>query len=89
MIYLMTAHLMALSDMLLLGNNPAIVSQSTIDKESVTLVPPPAKSQFQWWLNTTAYGAQLAALLSVAAVGGTFAGGSPERSAFRKVRGVF
>lgn len=89
MIYLMTAHLIALSNMLSLGNNPMLISQATNDKESVTLVPPPAKSQFQWWLNTTAYGAQLSALLKLQGTGGMMVGGSPERSAFRKARGVF
>jgi len=89
MIYLMTAHLIALSNMLSLGNSPMLLSGSTIDKESVTLVPPPAKSQFQWWLNTTAYGTQLSAMLKLQSVGGRLVGGSPERSAFRKVKGIF
>jgi len=89
MIYLMTAHLIALSNMLSLGNAPMLLSGSTIDKESVTLVPPPVKSQFQWWLNTTAYGSQLSAMLKLQSVGGRLVGGSTERQAFRKVRGIF
>jgi hypothetical protein len=48
------------------------VQSATIDKITVSLTPPPATSEFLWWLNLTGYGAQLAALLSVHAVGGFF-----------------
>lgn len=86
---LMTAHLTALSDRIASGENPSMVSASSIDKVSVTLTPPPVKSQFQWWLSTTPYGAQLFALLQSKAVGGFYVGGLPETAAFRKVYGVF
>ncbi len=85
----MTAHLAKIGDMIASGEAPSIVNASTIDKISVTLTPPPAKNQFQWWLNTTPYGAQLLTLLSMAAVGGIYTGGSPERSAFRGAYGRF
>ena len=88
-LYLMTAHLTALADMIATGQTPSMVSGSSIDKVSVTLTPPPVKNQFHWWLSTTAYGAQLLALLKIAAVGGMHVGGNAERSAFRKVGGSF
>ncbi len=88
-IYLMTAHITALSDIIASGQNPSLVSGSSIDKVSVTLVPPPIKNQFHWWLSLTPYGAQLLALLKLSAVGGMYVGGNSERSAFRKVGGIF
>jgi hypothetical protein len=75
---LLTAHLAALSVIVAAGNTPGQVQSATIDKISVTLTPPPDQSAFTWWLNSTPYGAQLAALLSVHAVGGFYV--SPYRS---------
>jgi hypothetical protein len=69
---LMAAHLAKLSDMINAGQTPGLVQGSTIDKISVTLTPPPDSDQFTWWLNLTGYGAQLAALLAMKAVGGLF-----------------
>ena len=86
---LMTAHLTALSVIIAAGQTPALVQSSGIDKINVSLTPPPLKNQWQWWLSTTPYGAQLFALLTVRAAGGFYYGGLPERSAIRKVGGVF
>lgn len=69
---LMAAHLAQLSKMINAGQTPGLVQGSTIDKISVTLTHPPAQTQFMWWLNLTGYGAQLAALLSIKAVGGFY-----------------
>jgi hypothetical protein len=69
---LMTAHIARLAGMIAVGQTPGLVQGSTIDKISVTLTPPPASDQFTWWLNLTNYGAQLAALLAVKAVGGFY-----------------
>ncbi len=88
-INLMVAHLTYLSDLIISGQTPGFITGSTIDKISVTLTPPPAKTQWQWWLATSPYGIQLSALLSVVGVGGLYIGGAPESSAFRKVFGVF
>lgn len=68
----MTAHLLAINDMIALGNTPGVTTQATVDKVSVSLEPPPAKSMWQYWLQTTPYGQQLLALLQGAAVGGFF-----------------
>lgn len=86
---LMTAHLTALSVLIADGQNPGFAESATIDKISVSLQPPPAKTQFDWWLGTTPYGAQLLALLSSASVGGFYIGGLPEQAAIGKVAGIF
>lgn len=95
-LFLMTAHLLCLlagrgAD----GENTggaatALVSGATVDKVSVTLTPPPLKSQWAWWLSLSPYGAALLALLGGKAAGGLYVGGSPpERAGFRKAGGVF
>ncbi|CAH0447385.1 hypothetical protein LMG10661_03451 [Ralstonia syzygii subsp. syzygii] len=86
---LMTAHLIALADIVKGGQTPGMVSAATIDKVQVTLTPPPVKSQWQWWLSLTPYGQQLLALLSSAAAGGFYISGLPEGSAFRRVGGIY
>ena len=86
---LMTAHLTALSLLIVAGQVPGLVQSATIDKVSVSLTPPPQPNQWQWWLGLTPYGQQLLALLQTRAVGGFYIGGLPERSAFRKVGGIF
>lgn len=86
---LMTAHLLALSAIASSGQTPGMMNSATIDKISVSLTTPPMRTQYQWWLNLTPYGQQLLALLQIKSSGGWYIGGSPERSAFRRVRGVF
>jgi len=88
-IYLMTAHLFFLSDLIASGQTPGMVSSSSIDKIAVTLTPPPVRNQFHWWLGLTPYGQQLHALLTVRSIGGFYVGGYPERSNFRRVDGSF
>ena len=86
---LLTAHLVALSLLVNAGKVPGLVQGATIDKITVTLTPPPLFSQFEWWLSLTPYGQQLLAILQVSSVGGSYYGGLPERSGFRKIGGVF
>ena len=86
---LMTAHLQVLSTQAATGEDSGVMQSAGIDKISVSLVPPPIKNGWQYWLNQTTYGKQLLALLSVKGVGGLYIGGLPEKSAFRKVYGVF
>ena len=91
-LYLMTAHLLALGVIIAQNNysgQVGVVQGAVVDHVQITLTPPPVKSQWQWWLNTTPYGAQLLGLLDAQAAGGFFVGGLPERAAFRKVAGVF
>ena len=91
-LYLMTAHLLALGVIIAQNNysgQVGVVQGAVVDHVQITLTPPPVKSQWQWWLNTTPYGAQLLGLLEAQAAGGFYVGGLPERAAFRKVGGVF
>jgi hypothetical protein len=93
-LYYMTAHLYALAlQQLNSGQQPGAVqggyeTGATIDKISVQMLAPPADNMWTWWLSQTPYGQALAALLRVAAVGGTSVGGLPERNAFRKIGGT-
>lgn len=89
---LMLAHFLTLADAAKkgkTGGQSGFKVSAGIDKVSVSYLAPPATTQFEWWLNNTPYGAQLAAFLEMKAVGGTSLGGLPERNAFRKVGGVF
>jgi hypothetical protein len=86
---LMTAHLVATSDIIKNGQISQLLNGATIDKINVSLTAPPLKNQWQWWLSTTPYGAQLWALLQANSVGGFYVGGLPELSAFRRVGGGF
>lgn len=86
---LLTAHLLFLGTLVQKGQTPGIVTASSIDKISVSLLPPPVPNAWAWWLNGSPYGAQLLALLSVKSVGGVYIGGLPERSGFRRVGGGF
>jgi hypothetical protein len=88
-INLLTAHLAALSVVVAGGETPGMAQSASVDKVAVSLVPPPVKTQLAWWLNLTAYGMQLWALLEMCAVGGMYIGGSPNYPAFRKPTGRF
>ncbi len=83
---LMTAHLIYLSQ-LMSGSSPKIpyiLQSSAIDKVQITTVLVPVKNEWSWWLGTSGYGLQLLALLRVKSVGGSYIGGSPQVSAFRR-----
>ncbi len=84
---LMTAHLAGISAIAASGQTPAMMTSATIDKISVSLTPPPVRSQFDWWLNLTPYGQSLLALLQMTTVGGAYYGGRPELGAFRVAGG--
>lgn len=86
---LITAHLAQSFTMIGNGQNSAVVSGATEGSVSVSMTPPPVKTQWAWWLNTTPYGAQLLALLQTLTVGGFTIGGLPESQGFRRVYGVF
>lgn len=87
---LLTAHLLALNAMIAAGTaNPGAITGATVDKVSVTLQAAPTKDSFDFWLSSTPYGRQILALLQIKSAGGFYVGGLPERSAFRKVGGIF
>lgn len=86
---LLTAHLARTMTLLASGQSAGVVTAASEGSVSVSMTPPPTKSAWGWWLSTTPYGQQLLALLSLQSAGGFYIGGLPERSAFRKVGGVF
>jgi hypothetical protein len=86
---LMAAHLAQSYTLINNGVPSVLVQGSTQGSVSVSLTPPPVKSAYGWWLSTTAYGAQLRALLMTRAGIGLYVGGLPEREAFRKVGGIW
>lgn len=88
-LYQMVAHLLKQSTIIAKNQTPSVVNGATIDKVSVTLQAVPALDQWQLWLSTTSYGAQLLALLQAKAAGGFFVGGAPESLAYRRVGGAF
>jgi hypothetical protein len=86
----LVAHYAYINDLISMGQNSVIVTSSTVDKVSVSLLAPPVKDFFQYWLATSPYGKQLLALLRVKAAGGWYVSkGLTERRAFRKVGGTF
>lgn len=84
-LYLMTAHLLAISRAAVNNDVVGVLTQATVDKVSVTLQPPPAPNAWEYWLQSTPYGQQLLALLQVAGAGGLYVGGRPDIQAFRRV----
>ena len=86
---LMTAHITAIGDIIAGGGTLSVKSSSSIDKISVSVVPPSTPDGYKWWLSTTPYGLSLSALLSVKSAGGLYVSGLPETSAFRRVGGIF
>lgn len=79
---LMTAHIAAIFVLVAAGQTPAPITAAGIDKVNVTLMPPPAKNGWSYWLSCTPYGSQLWALLTVNSAGGWYVGGSPTRAGF-------
>lgn len=88
-INLMTAHLLVLNDQIISGNTPVLTNSATVDKVSVSLTPPPAKTGWEWWLSLSPYGQQLWALLLQKGNGGLYVGGFPETNSFRRNYGVY
>lgn len=87
---LMTAHIAQIQATILAGQDTVVVTGSSIDKVSVSLLAPPVKNSFQYWLQTTPYGKMLAALARSQFAGGFYvSAGIPERRGFRKAYGTF
>lgn len=89
---LMAAHLCQINVILADGGQTptlGVLQSATVDKVTVSNMPPPAKNGWQYWLASTPYGLQLWAVLKAAAGAGFYIGGMPERAAFRKVGGIF
>jgi len=64
-IYLFTAHLLTLQKNIAEGQTSAgLTASASIDRVSVSMVPPPSLCEFEYWLNQTLYGVELLSLLS-------------------------
>lgn len=84
----LTAHLLQLRDDSSSGNGkPGAIASASIDKVSVSFQTAPAGDSWSYWLNSTPYGQQAAALLKSCSAGGMYVGGLPERAAFLAVYG--
>lgn len=83
---LMTAHIAFINNIIAASptQNTGITTGATIDKISVTLLPPPSPNGWRFWLNQSPYGQQLLALLELASAGGFyFSARPPVVGAFR------
>lgn len=81
------AHLLAL---LAAGDQPTTgsLASATIDKVSISFHGPVSGDSWGRWLESTPYGQKALALLGSCSAGGVYAGGMPERDAFRSVYGI-
>jgi hypothetical protein len=87
---LLTAHIAQIQQTILDGQDTVVVTGSSIDKVSVSLLAPPVSDSFQYWLQTTPYGKMVSALARAQFAGGFYVSkGLPERRGFRKVLGTF
>lgn len=85
----MLAHLLYIRDQVNSGNNVGVITQASEGDVSVSLAQPNVDDEWHHWFNSSPFGRELVALLGVQSVGGFYAGGNPERKAFRKAGGVF
>lgn len=86
---LMMAHLVYTSEKGSEGNGSGMVASASEGSVSVSFSVPTTKNGWEFWLASSPYGLQLWALLKQLGAGGRFVGGLPERTAVRKVGGVF
>jgi hypothetical protein len=88
-IELMMCHIATINNSVLSGATVGVATSASIESVSVSLMAPPAKNQWQWWLAQTPCGQRLLALLTVKAAPGFSVGGLREGAAFRRVGGRF
>ncbi len=85
----MLAHLLYIRDQVNAGNNIGVITSASEGDVSVSLATPVVDDEWHYWFNSSPFGRELIALLSVKSVGGFYVGGSPERRGFRKIGGMF
>lgn len=86
---LLCAHIVKSFDLIDAGVTTMLITGSTEGTVSVSGMPPPTTTGWQWWLATTAYGQQLRGLLEVVAGIGFYIGGSAPRAGYRNGWGGF
>ena len=89
--FLMVAHLLQIQTAAAAGGSGSgPVASATVGGVSVSFQAPPyGTSAYKFWLFSTPYGSQLAAMLARCSAGGLYVGGAPERAAFRRAGGSF
>ena len=80
---LMLAHLLAIGDQVSAGQPGRLIQSASEGPVNVSFAEPPNRSNFTFWLQTTPYGVELSALISVNAIGDYY-GGNLTLSAFRR-----
>ena len=88
-LYLLTAHLLQIAGQVVTNAAVGTVTSATEGSVSVSLLQPTATNEFKFWLNQSAYGQQLLALLSVKSAFGLYVGGSFAQANIRKANGAF
>lgn len=82
LIYLMTAHLMAINNSLKSGSGSSVgggqIASASVGGVSVSKAIPNNRTELDYWLNLTPYGMQLLALLSMLTGIGFYMGGQRE-----------
>lgn len=82
LIYLMTAHLMAINNSLESGSGSGVgggqIASASVGGVSVSKAIPNNRTELDYWLNLTPYGMQLLALLSMLTGIGFYMGGQRE-----------
>ncbi len=86
-LYLMIAHLIKIDDEITANVKRGVITSASQGRVSTSFETPPSSGPWDYWLNTTAYGQQLKALLDVNSSGGWYVGGSAVGSAFRRLGG--
>ena len=89
--FLMVAHLLQIQTAAAAGGSVSgPVASATVGGVSVSFQAPPyGTSAYKFWLFSTPFGSQLAAMLARCSAGGLYVGGAPERAAFRRAGGSF
>lgn len=80
---LMVAHLLGIDERVSSGQPGRLIQSATEGPVNVSFAEPPTRSNFNFWLQTTPYGVQLSALISVNAIGDYY-GGNQALAAFRR-----
>lgn len=86
---LLVAHMLHLRKQAGAGGLVGSVASATIDKVSVSFNAPPVTSDASYWFSLSPFGQQFLALRGRCSSPVMYIGGSPERSAFRSVGGLF
>lgn len=86
-IFLMMAHLIYIDDRIAANVKTDPLASVTEGKVSASFAVPPSSGSWEYWLGQSPYGQQLTSILSAAAAGGYYVGGSNVTAGFRDAGG--